>query len=233
MQLKAVIFDGNGTIFYSEPKEIGIRKALLMHGVRRKLTEIAAAFFEARKITDYAKERRLLKLGKDAYLMETSIWLYILDAYSPRLARRINEDWSELMERKIYKDAKKVIQELSKKYKLGILTAGSEVSYIKTLRNKKLDKYFSAVVGEDTVNSAKPSSEGYFHVLNLLKVTPKEALMVGDNKKNDYLKPRSLGMNAVLLDRRITSPKALYLIRSLEQLPKIAHEINELLRFKP
>jgi FMN phosphatase YigB (HAD superfamily) len=47
----------------------------------------------------------------------------------------------------------------------------------------------------------KSNPKMYKKILEILKVKPHEAVVIGDEVELDFLLPKSLGINAVLLDR--------------------------------
>ncbi len=49
------------------------------------------------------------------------------------------------------------------------------------LENLESERWFSVIVGGDTLKTRKPDPEGVFHILNALRVPPEEALLVGDS----------------------------------------------------
>lgn len=198
---KVIVFDGNGTLFYGLSRVRAIQKFLERNDVRRSEKEVFWAFETSRKIIRGLKDRMFLKLGGEAYLLEVSLWLYFLNAYDERLAVKISDSWSEIDEKKLFSEVKFVLSNLSKKHKLVLLTAGSAKAYIPLLRRTRILRYFSLVVGEDTVNASKPHKSAYQYVIIKLKVKPEEILMVGNDLQNDYYAPKKQGMHAILLDR--------------------------------
>lgn len=217
--IKAIVFDGEGTLFYGLAKPVAIRTELLKYGVCRKVEDIAWAFETARKIIARVKGKQKNN-RKQLYLAETSIWLYLLDAYSYKLAKTVNDDWPDICEKRVYSDARACLIKLKKRYKLGFLTAGSTRTYNKLLRETRLYKLFSVVVGEDSIGYSKPHPKAYYTVLKRLKVRPEEAVMIGNDLKNDYLGPKKINMNAILIDRRRKNESNIQKINKLGQLTK-------------
>jgi 2-haloalkanoic acid dehalogenase type II len=218
--IKAVVFDGNGTLFRGLSKPAAIQRALKRFGITRGESEIELAFNTARSITQELKDKGLLRLGKEAYLLETSVWLYLLDAYTPGRAKKIDAAWPHLAQKRLYPDAMACLKKLAGQYKLALLTAGSERAYAQILRENRVRAFFPVVVGEDTVNHAKPKVTVYQYVCRKLGVRPQEALMVGDDFENDYAAPKRAGMRAVFLCREKAARKRGLMIRSLKELPR-------------
>jgi pyrophosphatase PpaX len=83
---------------------------------------------------------------------------------------------------KEYETVYETIQTLHEKgFKLGVVTTKIRSTAFMGLNRTKLDSFFHCVVGLDDVKNAKPHPEPILKALELLKSTPEEALMVGDN----------------------------------------------------
>ncbi|WP_243388238.1 pyrophosphatase PpaX [Bacillus kexueae] len=68
-----------------------------------------------------------------------------------------------------------------KGYKLGIVTTKIRQTVNMGLKLTKLDQFFDVVVTLDDVENAKPHPEPIEKALELLKASPEETIMVGDN----------------------------------------------------
>lgn len=87
-----------------------------------------------------------------------------------------------------------------------------------------IDRYFSVVVGGDSLPARKPDPLPLVHAANVCRVNPSETLMVGDSD-TDVTAARAAGMPVVCVDYgynagrdiRASFPDAL--ISSLEELP--------------
>lgn len=81
----------------------------------------------------------------------------------------------------VFPGTKETLEALNGYYK-AIVTNKSEQLAVKTLTSLGLSRYFSIIVGADTVPERKPSPEPIIHVLRRLNVRPEEAILVGDSK---------------------------------------------------
>lgn len=80
----------------------------------------------------------------------------------------------------LYNDAKDVIEELHKNFKLGIVTSGSKERVLKDLEDHDIAKYFDSVVtGNDVINQ-KPHPEGLQKAMEELGVESNNAVYIGD-----------------------------------------------------
>ena len=68
-----------------------------------------------------------------------------------------------------------------------------------------LAAFFDAVVCSGEAGAAKPDGAIFAHALETLGVEASEALHVGDNREADYDGARAAGIEALLVDRRLTA----------------------------
>jgi phosphoglycolate phosphatase len=108
--------------------------------------------------------------------------------------------------------------------KIGLCTVNSEKSTSYILKRFGINDFFDAVIPRNKVKHVKPSGEHLQAVLKALKVTPKEALLVGDGTR-DMECARELKVIAVGLSTGVSTQKELmnsgadYLITSIADLP--------------
>ena len=220
--IKAIVFDGQGTLFHSVPKTEMIQNVLIAQGQERKLEEIEQAFLLSKKIAVKLHEKNIIQLNDEGYKIENEIRFMLLgfdEKESVRLAEIIGREWTNATSRTAYSETARVLEYLKNKgYKIGLLTAGVSSSYNITLKRLNLDPYFDLVVGEDTVNAPKPDPRAYAHTIEKLGCAPSEILFVGDHPINDYEGPRKSGMHSVLVDREGKHPKEMLKIKTLDAL---------------
>ncbi|MCL4381170.1 HAD family hydrolase [Candidatus Marsarchaeota archaeon] len=219
--IKVIVFDGQGTLFSSLPKNEKIRNILKSEGYEMKLEEINKALPLSKSIANLLHSKNLIKLDDAGYLLENEIRLMLLgfaNNEAMKLAKIINEKWTQAGKRTPYPEIEKVLKSLKHKYKIGLLTAGSILSYNQTLEETGLSKYFSFVVGEDTINVPKPNPKAYAHVIEEAGCRANEILFVGDDFTNDYEGPTRSGMKAVLVDRENICKKEILKIKDLTPL---------------
>lgn len=95
------------------------------------------------------------------------------------------------------KDEKLVetLEYLATKYELVVLTNFFYESQYKRLEKYGIAKYFKEIYGAD--KHSKPNKEAYIMAANGTNLN--ECLMIGDNKRLDYDKPKELGLDAIWL----------------------------------
>lgn len=119
-----------------------------------------------------------------------------------------------------------VLSNLSEKYVLGIITNGPGDLQREMISLLKLEKYFSYILISEEVGSRKLEKEIFQIAIKKAGCRPEEAVMVGDNPREDIEAAKNLGMKTVLFDskNRFTKENLApeerpdYLIRRLTEL---------------
>jgi len=104
---------------------------------------------------------------------------------------------------RMFSDAVPVLKELSKKYKLIIIT-GSEKNFLDLkLEVDGLKKYFSHVFSmPNDFSKLRKEESVYREILKKLDLTPGDMVHIGDSYEFDYLVPKRVGIKAFFLDRK-------------------------------
>ena len=98
-----------------------------------------------------------------------------------------------------YEDVFEVIPQLSKKYKLGVVS-DTWPSLDRVFRNIGIRNHFSTFIMSSVIGVVKPHEQMFNTALEELGVKPEEALFIDDSKRN--LKgARSLGLQTILMLR--------------------------------
>ncbi|MFQ6105660.1 MAG: HAD family hydrolase [Candidatus Hydrothermarchaeaceae archaeon] len=103
-------------------------------------------------------------------------------------------------EMRIYPEVNSVLEKLSKKYELIVISNAPreilefELSY--------LDEYFSRVFSSTSdYRKVRKTSDVYLNVTDELDIRPEEMIHVGDHWNFDYLAPRKAGIKTFFVDR--------------------------------
>ena len=130
--------------------------------------------------------------------------------------------------RKVFPDVMETINTLDKmgiKYAIGSTTDTDSLMHF--LDINKLT--FSRIYTSENMKKYKPASDFYNTIINQEGWDVTETLFVGDNLIDDVAGPKSIGMKAVLLDRKNkfvadNDIKPDYVISTLNELISIIHE---------
>ena len=90
-----------------------------------------------------------------------------------------------------------VLDYLTTKYELHIITNGFTEVQKKKISNSNLDKYFSCIIDSETVGVKKPNSKVFKYALKAAGATQNESLMIGDNLEADIIGALDAGFSAI------------------------------------
>lgn len=112
----------------------------------------------------------------------------------------------------LYPDAAEAIAKVKKAgFRLGLVTAGTRFMVTNALGS--IRECFDLVMTSYEAGCDKSNPKMYLKALKILGAKPEETVMVGDDLQLDVVLPKSLGINAVFLDReRKTKRKLAYAI---------------------
>jgi putative hydrolase of the HAD superfamily len=100
----------------------------------------------------------------------------------------------------LFDGAHEVLDALSKKYTLHIITNGfEEVQFVK-IRESGLEKYFQEIITSERAGARKPREGIFRYAFEATGATPSESLMIGDDYENDIGGALSVGMQAILFN---------------------------------
>ena len=133
--------------------------------------------------------------------------------------KKILRDLKHLI--KPFPEVKEVLEKLSKKYKLIVLTQSPKYSAKLKLKVADIEKFFTKnfVVIED-FKMVKHDENVYTILLKKLNLKPGEIIHIGNDYKFDCHVPRSIGIRSVLLDRN-TNKRGKDIIHDLRDLENI------------
>lgn len=103
---------------------------------------------------------------------------------------------------KPYPDAHDVLNKLREKYVLGVITNGPSVYQREEISLLKLETYFSHILISEEIGFRKPEKEIFQIAVKKAGCRPEEAVMVGDNPREDIESAKNLGMKTVLFDSK-------------------------------
>ncbi len=213
--LKVISFDFDGTITKTTFADLFWLEGLPKLYAEKENIELE----EAKKIlfTEYEK------IGKERLeWYDPDYWFKRFD---------IDYDWKKLMEDyayaiEIYPDVIPTLEKIRDRYTL-IVISNARKEFI-DIQIKKLDigRYFDRIFSTvSDFRMVKKDGDVYRRICKLMNIEEGEMLHTGDDHKFDYLIPKSLGINAVYLDRKGGRTEN-FIISTLDHLPSIIDELE-------
>jgi putative hydrolase of the HAD superfamily len=124
----------------------------------------------------------------------------------------------------------KILENLSGHFKLG-LAANQPVEVYEYLKNTGILKYFDSTIVSGEIGYSKPDIRMFMAVLDNLKASPEESMMIGDRQDNDIIPAKLLGMTTV---RLLIGPHKDQIIRYPSERPDYEiSNISEILDIPP
>ena len=127
-------------------------------------------------------------------------------------------------------DSRDILSELSKKYKLALLTDGFLPGQQLKVKALGIEKYFKSIIYTEQLGREywKPSPVGFENIIRILGAKPENTVYIADNEKKDFIAPNQLGFITI----QILRPARLHISASKEPEAKAQHiigQINQLL----
>jgi FMN phosphatase YigB (HAD superfamily) len=215
--IKAVLFDLHGTLAYQESSitDEEISEYLFNRGYEVSPQQLRAAWMFV-AFVDYPEH---------GYKSWHSYFSRILW----RLKVKVNEETLrhiiKLLKSNPYKLYSDAAEAVAKAKKSGLRTA--IVTTIAYFQFKKavepIRQYLDFIMTGYEAKCDKTNPKMYIKVLEILKIKPDEAVMIGDNIQIDILLPKRLGIHAILLDRKEQNLKC-------QEADAVANSLHEALK---
>ncbi|MFH1424316.1 MAG: HAD family hydrolase [archaeon] len=193
MGIEWISFDLDGTLI-----DLGSVELQLWHEV------VPRIYAETHKIS-YNDAKKACWMDYDEIGSRDTRW-YLKEFWFERFG--LKQDWREVVKEvledlHVYPETDDVLNALKKDYKLALFTnTDIEFAEIK-LKWAGLKKYFDQIVSAPShFNSIKVFPEAYERFLEKLEIPAEKLLHVGDMESHDYTPAVSVGVEALLIDRK-------------------------------
>ena len=187
--IKSLLFDMDGVLVDTEPIMARV-VALALADQGLHVTELEYYDNWTKKgkgIADFIKEKNI-SFDFDRYRStRNKIYLESLKTNIP-----------------IFDGAKETIAELSKTYKLGLVSSSSRVFVHFILKSTDLEKYFFTIITAEDVEKEKPAPDCFLLAAERLAVEPEECVVIEDAEKG-ILAAKNAGMKAIAIPNKSTS----------------------------
>jgi HAD superfamily hydrolase (TIGR01549 family) len=199
--LKAVIFDLDGTLYDLKRLRLAVISALLRHlGLHpRRLLKVSLTLRHYRKALEQLRLRE--QPGEDLHGLQLTLAARHSGAPESDVAECIQR-WFVEIPRGLLRQSRYsgLIEALDAIAAAGLQMAVlSDYPAIEKLEALGVRHYFSVVVSAQDVGLLKPHPAGLVQVMQQLKVQPEEALYVGDRYHLDAVTARRAGVRCAIL----------------------------------
>jgi len=121
----------------------------------------------------------------------------------------------------LFEGAESILEYLSKKYTLHIITNGfNDVQHLK-LKNSGISNYFSTVTTSEEVGVKKPNQLIFTTALKKANTVANKSMMIGDTFEADILGAENVGMKTMYYNyRKENLPKKYIIVDSLHEIER-------------
>jgi len=136
-------------------------------------------------------ELRYLRLEKTFVAMKVP--------FTPSLLERVAELYIQQLSThtELFEDTISVLEYLSSKYTLHIITNGFEHVQQRKLENSGIARFFKTVLTAEKIGVKKPHPTIFLSAMKTAEVLPEHAMMIGDSLEADIQGALKLGMQAI------------------------------------
>lgn len=196
--VKALVFDGYGTLFDLESAAPAFEQVAPGHGLEILRWWRAKQLQYTRRCILTRRYRNLWVLMEQA--MEDTCLRFQLDI-SPDQRKELCRQYLTL---KVFDEVEDVLLKLREKYKLVILSHGTQWMLDTVTAHNQITRFFDAVLSVDKVQAYKPELRAYELITQTINLPESAFGYVGVNPM-DIAGARAFGMKAIWLSRQ--SPK--------------------------
>jgi len=215
--IKAIIFDFIGTLTNVKNYDMEVSKTKLCKAIVDAGFNVdSECFLEA-----YSQAHEKYRIVRYQELVEVTNAVWIAEALNSfgfrtnpeddGIKTAVNiffEDYLNSLKLRPY--AKKLLTDVSAKYKLGLISNFTYAPVIYAgLRKLQINQFFNAVLVSEDVGWRKPHIKIFKEALQRLDVTPKETVYVGDSPLEDIKGAKAAGMATVFIPSQFYSLKDL------------------------
>jgi len=121
---------------------------------------------------------------------------------SDEVIHTLSEDYITFLSQHnaLFDNAIEVLEYLSDKYILHIITNGFEEVQFRKMHNSKLLPFFDKIITSEKVGVKKPNPKIFEYAMEISGAVSKESIMIGDNFEADILGAINVGMHAIFCE---------------------------------
>ncbi|KMJ59431.1 L-2-haloalkanoic acid dehalogenase [Bacillus sp. LL01] len=220
--IRAVIFDLDGTLL---DRDVSVKKFIDNQYERCKK---ALGHIPKDNYMD-----RFIELDARGYVWKDKVYQELAKEFMIKALT-----WNELLDDYIHhfqyhctpfdKVEETLIQLAEDNLSLGMITNGFEAFQMNNVKALGIESFFKTILISEREGIKKPDPKIFLRSAELLQVSTKECLFVGDHPENDVKAAKAVGMTTVWKkDSYWDEIDADYMIEDLDILPGIVKSINE------
>ena len=199
--LKAVVFDGYGTLFFTGTGSVDAAEEILALNGRRDLSP--KAFYGEWKLLHHRHMEELpdFRLEKELYALDLEE-LYQKYRFTRDPRRDVEVMLAIQGTRAAFPEVKQVLEELASRFLLAVGSTTDTAPLLQDLDRAGLPIPRSRIFTSQSLKVYKPHPAFYRAILETLEVAPEETLFVGDSLKDDVKGPQNVGMRTCWVNRK-------------------------------
>lgn len=141
-----------------------------------------------------------------------------------KLSETINIEYINESPKKksVFPNTYELLEYLTNKYKLAIITNGFKEIQFEKLKNCELDKYFTKVICPEDSGFQKPNKKMFQYSLSSLNAKKEHSIMVGDDLNVDIIGASNFGIDTIYFNpKSIITNKPSYEVNYLLEITKV------------
>jgi putative hydrolase of the HAD superfamily len=220
---KAVFFDAGGTLFAPHPSVGRIyADAAAKYGMYTDADEIEKIFRE-----EFARRDRMASFAHATEKNEKEWWRALVREVFGKVTELRNFDsffeyLYDLFARpevwQLYPEVPRVLKALKEKRLVLGIVSNWDSRLLSICEGMRVDRAFDFILASALVGSAKPDAGIFKRALELARVSPGEALHVGDSVENDCLGAKRARIDALLINRSGREGVEVEWVKSLDEI---------------
>lgn len=198
--IKHVFFDLDHTLWdFDRNSALTFEKIFILNGISINLDEFLEVYVPLNLA--YWKMYREERIDKESLRFRRldDAFKQLNFEVTTRMIYRLSEDYIKYLTtfNHLFEGTFELLDYLSPKYSLHIITNGFKEVQQGKLNQAKIDHYFDTVTNSEMVGVKKPNPRIFNHALERARAIPDHSIMIGDNYEADIQGALNMGFDAI------------------------------------